>query len=126
MVVATLWALGASLYIALMPVSVQGVRDVLLRDSGKVVEAFIREQPWYEAHAPWGVLWLVFFCGFYLLAAWVAWRGNYLTLAIMSATGLALSIITGFSIGSAYLPAALGLFVGALIFLSSRLLSTRC
>ncbi len=123
---AATWAVGVSLYIFSSPVSVHGVTDLVLRDSSTVVEAFTREQSWYEVQGLSGTLWLVFLSGLYLLAVRVAWRGHHVALAIMSVTAVALSIVTGFSIGSAYLPAALGLFIGALMFLSSKLLRTRC
>ncbi len=124
--IAATWAVGASLYIFSSPVSVHGVTDLMLRDSSTVVEAFTREQSWYEAQGLWGILWLVFFSGLYLLAVRVAWRGNHTALAIMSVTAVALSIVTGFSIGGAYLPAALGLFIGTLMFFSSKLLRAQC
>ena len=94
----------------------------MLRDTSTVVEVFSREQSWYEAQGLWGILWLVVFSGLYLLAVRVAWRGNHITLAIVSVTAVALSIVTGFSIGAAYLPAAFGLFIGTLMFLVSKLL----
>jgi hypothetical protein len=120
--IAATWAVGASLYIFSSPISIHGVTDVLLRDGSTVVEAFTREQSWYEAQGLWGTLWLAFFGGLYLLAVRVAWKGNYTALASMSVTAVALSIVTGFSIGGAYFPAALGLFIGSLMFLSSKLL----
>ena len=89
-------------------------------DSSAVVEFFTRQQSWYEAQGLWGVIVLVIFSGFYLLALRVAWRGKYRALAVMGVVAVALSIVTGFSIGAAYLPAALGLFIGALVLLSSR------
>ncbi len=62
--IAATWAIGASLYILSSPVSVHGVTDLMLRDSSTVVEAFTREQSWYEARGLWGILWLVFSVGF--------------------------------------------------------------
>jgi hypothetical protein len=124
--IAAIWAAGASLYIFSSPVSVHGVKELLLRDSSTVVEVFTREQSWYEAQGLWGTFGLVFFSGLYLLAVRVAWKGNHIALAILSVTAIALSIVTGFSIGGAYLPAALGLFIGALMFISSRLLREQC
>jgi hypothetical protein len=93
----------------------------MLRDSATVVEEFAREQSWYEAQGLWGVLWLVIFSGLYLLAVRLAWRGNINALASVSATAIALSIVTGFSIGGAYLPAALGLLIGTVVFLLSKI-----
>jgi len=119
--IAATWALGASLYIFFSPVSVHGVSSVMLRDSTIVLEDFAREQSWYEAQGLWGVLWLVIFSGLYLLAMRVAWRGNIKALAIVSAIAIVLSIVTGFSIGGAYLPAALGLLIGTVTFILSRL-----
>ena len=118
--ISALWAVGASLYIFFSPVTMSGVTGTLRRGSGEVVEVFTRQQSWYEAQGLWGVFVLVIFSGFYLLAVRLAWRGKYGVLAILSVIAIGLSIVTGFSIGAAYLPAALGLFVGALLLLSSR------
>jgi len=124
--IAATWAVGASLYIFSSPVSVHGVTELMLRDSSTVMEVFTREQSWYEAQGLWGVSWLVIFSGLYLLAVRVAWKGNHKVLAILSVTAIALSIVTGFSIGGAYLPAALGLFIGMLMFFSSKLVRAQC
>jgi len=102
------------------------VTDLILRDSSTVVEAFTQRQSWYQAQGLWGFLSLVFFSGLYLLAVRLAWSGNHIALAIMSVTAVALSIITGYSIGGAYLPAALGLLIGTLMFLSSKRLRSQC
>ncbi len=118
--IAASWAVGASLYIFFSPVTISGVRGTMRRDSTEVVEFFTRQQSWYEAQGLWGVIVLVIFSGFYLLALRVAWRGKYRALAVMGVVAIALSIVTGFSIGAAYFPAALGLFIGALVLLSSR------
>ena len=120
MAIATAWAVGASLYIFFSPVTISGVRGTVRRDLSEVVEVFTRQQSWYETQGLWGVIVLVIFGGFYLLALRVAWRGKYRALAIMGVVAVALSIVSGFSIGAAYLPAALGLFIGALLLLSSR------
>lgn len=123
--IAASWAVGGSLYIFSSPISVHGVTGLMLRDSSTVVDTFTRDQSWYEAQGLWGVLWLVVFSGLYLLAVRVAWRGNYIALAIMSLLAVALSIVTGFSIGRVYLPAALGLLIGASMLLSSERLRSQ-
>ena len=123
---AATWAVGASLYVFSAPVSMHGVTGLILRDSSTVVETYTREQSWYEAQGLWGILWLVVFSGLYFVAVRVAWRGNYIALTIVSVIAVALSIVTGFSIGGAYLPAALSLFIGTMMFLSSRLLRAQC
>ena len=92
----------------------------LRRDSNEVVEVFTRQQSWYEAQGLWGVLVLLIFSGLYILAVRMTWTGKYKTLAFLSVLAIGLSIVTGFSIGAAYLPAALGLFVAALLLISSR------
>lgn len=123
--IAATWAVGASLYIFSVPVSGHGVTGVMMPNSGIVVEAIAKEQSWYETHGLWGTLWLVFFSGLYLLAIQVAWSGNYTGLAIISVIAVALSVVTGFSIGGAYLPAGLGLFIGTVMLLSSKLVRAR-
>ena len=123
--VAASWAVGASIYIFFSPISVHGVTSLMLRDSSTVVETFTRDQSLYEAGGVWGILWLVVFSGLYLLAVRVAWRDNLVALMVVTVIAVALSIITGFSIGRVYLPAALGLFIGTLMFLSSKLLRSQ-
>ena len=119
--IAAAWAIGASLFIMFSPISGQGVKTSgVFGEPNSVVETFTTEQSWYEAQGPWGVLVLVIFAGLYLLAVRLAWRSRYSALAILSVVAVALSIVTGFSIGGVYLPAALGLFVGSLMLLSSR------
>ena len=117
---AAAWAVGVSLYILVSPVTISGVTGTLRQDSGEVLEVFTRQQSWYEAQGLWGVLVLVIFSGFYLLALRVAWKGKYRVLAVMGVVAIALSVVTGFSIGGAYLPSALGLFIGALVLLLSK------
>ncbi len=116
---AATWAVGASLYIFFSPVTTSGVTGILRRDSSEVVEFFTRQQSWYETQGLWGVIVLIIFSGLYILAVRVAWRGKYGALTIMGVVALALSIVSGFSIGGAYLPAALGLLIGALVLLAS-------
>lgn len=113
------WAVGASLYIFLSPVTISGVTGTRWRDSSEVVEAFTRQQSWYEAQGLWGVFVLVIFSGLYISAVRLAWRGKYRALAILSVFAFGLTVVTGFSIGGAYLPAALGLIIGALVLLLS-------
>jgi len=101
---AAVWAVGASLYVFFSPVMTS-------RGSSS----------WYEAQGLWGVLVLAIFCGLYILAVRLAWSAKYRALVILSVLAIGLSIVTGFSIGAAYLPAALGLFVGALVLLIESL-----
>jgi hypothetical protein len=61
----------------------------------------------------------------YLLAVRWAWRGKHVALAMISLVAVALSIISGFSIGGLHLPGALALFFGAMVLLSSKLLRAR-
>ena len=123
--IAAIWAAGASLYIFSSPVSVHGVTGIVSRNTGTDVEIFTREQSWFEAQGLWGTFWLVLFVALYLLAVRVAWKDKHLLLALISLTAIALSIVTGFSIGGAYLPAAIGLFIAALMLLSTRLFGTQ-
>jgi hypothetical protein len=123
--IAACWATGASLYIFSAPVSMHGVTSRSVRGSSTIVETFTKEQSWYEAQGLWGVIVLVVFAAVYLLAVRLAWRGRHVAVTVVSLVAVALSIISGFSIGAIYLPGALGLFVGAIILLSSKVLSNR-
>jgi hypothetical protein len=113
--IAAVWAVAASLFILFSPTTVSGVTATLRHDSSEVVEVFTRQQSWYAAQGIWGILVLVIFCALYILAVRLAWVGKYRALIFLSVIAIGLSILTGFSIGAAYLPAALGMFVGALV-----------
>lgn len=102
--VACAWAVGTSVFVA----------------TSRVAEA--HDQPWFQAHGPWGMAWLFLFCGLYLLAVRLAWQGKYAAQAGVAIAAVALSVITGFSIGGAYLPAALALGLSTLVLAASRLL----
>ena len=125
-VIAASWATGASLYIFFSPISAQVVTARRVFGASRdIVEIFTREQTWYEAQGFWGICVLAIFTGLYLLAVRLAWRRRYTALAMLSVIAIALSIVAGFSIGAAYLPAALGLMVGTLLLASSKLLGSQ-
>lgn len=124
--IAAAWAVGASLYIFSMPVTMRGVTGFMMPNSGSVLETPTTEQSWYAAHGLWGTFLLVFFSGLYLVAIRAAWTGHHVSLAIISVAAVVLSVVTGFSIGGAYLPAALGLLIGSVMFLSSKLVRAQC
>ncbi len=124
--IAALWAIGASFYILFAPISGQGVTSRRnFGESGSVVEIFTTKQTWYEAQGLWGIFVLVIFASICLLAVHLAWRNNYMALTILSVIAIALSVVAGFSIGGLYFPAAAGLLIAALIFLSARLIGSR-
>jgi hypothetical protein len=115
---AVVWAIGASFYILISPLYGQGVSFRLnIGAADGVIRTFTTEQSWYEAQGLWGILVLVIFSALYLLGARFAQRRNYISLTILGGFAIALSIISGFSIGGLYFPAAISLFIGALIFL---------
>ena len=92
--VAAAWALGASIYIATTLIEL----------------------------GPIGIAWLLVFCGLYLLALRFAWRASPGALAGIAIAAVALSVITGFSIGRAYLPGAFALVLSTLLLATSRVL----
>ena len=77
------------------------------------------------ALGPIGAAWLFAFCGLYLLALRFAWRVNPAALAGFALAATALSVITGFSIGSAYLPGVLALVLSTLFLATSRVLQNQ-
>jgi len=117
---AALSAVGASLLIFFTPQTITIESATTVPGGTGVVERFTQRQSWYQAQGLWGSIVLVLFAGFYLLAYRSAVKGNFLALAIMSIVGIALTFISGFSIGLFYLPAAVGLFIGMLLMVVSR------
>ena len=117
---AAVWAVGVSLYIFFTPMNVSGVTGAMTRNSDEILKFFTRQQSWYEAQGPGGVIALAVFSGVYLLALGVTWKRNYQALAIICAIAVALTVIAGFSIGVAYVPAALGLLIATPMLLSSK------
>ena len=117
---AALSAVGASLLIFLIPQTITIETATTVAGGAGVVERFTEQQSWYQVQGLWGSLVLVLFAGFYLLAYRSALKENFLTLVVMSLAGIALTYITGFSIGLFYFPAAAGLFLGMLLMVVSR------
>jgi len=117
---AALWAVGASLFIFLIPQTITIESATPVPDGTGIGERFTEQQSWYQAQGLWGSLVLVLFAGFYLLAYRSALKANYTALALMSLVGIALTIITGFSIGLFYFPAAAGLLLGMLLMVFTR------
>jgi hypothetical protein len=105
--VAAAWAVGTSVFVATARVATPN------------------DQLWFQAHGPFAALWLFLFCGLYLLAARFAWRGNHAALASAALAAVALSVITGFSVGGAYLPAAIALGLSALVLTAARMMEER-
>lgn len=118
--IAALSAVGASLLIFFTPQTITIESSTTVANGTGVVERFTQKQSWYQAQGLWGSLVLVLFAGFYLLAYRSSVKGNFLALAIMSIVGIALTFVSGFSIGPFYLPAAVGLFIGMLLMVVSR------
>jgi len=112
---ATVWAIAASLYIFFAPVTIHSVTATTVSGGLDTVEESTSELSWYKVQGLWGSIVLLLFAGLYGLAARLAWRAAYLPLGILSVLALALTYLAGFSIGLAYLPAAIGLFIGALL-----------
>ena len=92
--VAAAWALGASIYVATSRIEL----------------------------GPIGIAWLFVFCGLYLLALRFAWRVSPAALAGFALAAIALSMITGFSIGRAYVPGAFALVLSTHLLATSRML----
>jgi hypothetical protein len=118
--IAALWAIGASLYIFFAPLTIQEITATTVPGEPQVAEEFTTVTSWYKVQGLWGSFLLVLFAGLYVLGVVLARRSRYGYLGILCAVALLLSYLAGLSIGLLYLPAALLMSLGAVFMFLSR------
>ncbi len=119
-IAAAIWTLGISLYIVLMPTETQkythrlSADGTMLRQEEHSTTSLLRREGWIGLFA--FVLWplsLPIMIG--ITGARAAWQHKQGLLWGMAGAMLVFSFLAGFSIGGAFMPAAGGLFVAALL-----------
>jgi hypothetical protein len=112
--IAAIWALAVSLLFFFLPQRVEIQEATLVPGETTEVETVIEEKSFYEIQGLWGTVVLVLFAGFYAVPLRFVASNKRLLLVTWGLLALALSYITGFSIGLWYLPSALLLLAGSL------------
>lgn len=116
------WAVGIGIWMIAIPLRVS--EQIALSESGSSLGQVFNEYQvsFYSVQGVWGIFILVLFALLYGSSAWLYIRSRH---GLASATGSAALILTylaGFSIGPAYLPAALAT-LAALILIALRYLN---
>jgi hypothetical protein len=117
---AAMWAIGTGLWFALSPFTVQ----VTATSTGGATSSRIitRQISFYQAQGAWGIFVLVVFgllysSGFYFYRIGRRWLAS-----LGSALALMLTSLAGFSVGPAYLPAAVALMVALALILYTTIM----
>ncbi len=109
---ATIWAIGASIYLLLSPTTIQEVIATSSADGSQTIEELSRQVSFYEVQGVSGVIALFIFALLYSSTAYLAWRNRLVALALASSLAIMLTLLAGFSIGLLYIPALLTVAVG--------------
>ena len=115
------WCLLVGVLIWNSPVVSTGIE---FRQDAEGTETFERvEERAFWDHSTLGVVPLVIPVLLAAWALWAAWRRTTPGLAVATLCLLVYCIVTGFSIGGAYMPAGLGLLVATLMEVLSRVMA---
>jgi hypothetical protein len=113
-------AVLASLYILFTPLDVQILTATGDSGGSEIAHEATIRQSWYQVQGPWGIIVLLIVSGLYSWGYYLARKGVYLWLGVLSLGLLSLSYLAGFSIGVLYFPAALVLLLGTGLLIFSR------
>ena len=106
------WCLGVGVWIWIAPIRGEGVGSSAYTDSSGVVQTTAYRFSTTASFADHSLLGPVPLLIPFMIAGvgvWGAWRGRWLPLAIATAIMLVFVFLTGFSIGSGYVPAVAAL-----------------
>jgi hypothetical protein len=120
---AALWAVGAGLWLALRPYTI----EVTTASTGGAAagETFYRQVSFYEVQGAWGLFVLVVFALLYT-SGFFFFRSGRRWLAVLGTTlALALTVLAGFSIGPAYLPGAVAAMIAVALILFTAIMPPR-
>lgn len=124
-VFAALWSLGGSIYLLASPVSIHERRAESTANGSEFVEEVNKQASWYEVQGLWGVIVLLIFALLFSSAAFFAFKGKYIALAVTSFLAVTLTFLAGLSVGPIYLLAVFAVLAGWLMLGLARLFRRR-
>jgi len=120
---AALWAVGAGLWLALSPYTV----EVTTASTGGAAtgETFYRHVSFYAVQGAWGLFVLVVFALLYT-SGYFFFRSGRHWLAVLGTTlALVLTALAGFSVGPVYLPGAVAAMIAVALTLFTAIMPPR-
>jgi hypothetical protein len=114
-ILSALWALTAGFIILLRPLTVNEQVAQQVAGSSGSTETVTRQVSWFAVQGVWGIVVLLLFTLIFAVGAFASIRDRSLLLAAASLTALALTYLSGFSIGMYYLPSAAAVVLGWVI-----------
>ncbi len=118
------WCLAVGVWIWTTPVRSSGVALTMGPAGTRVVERV--EYHSFSEISGFGIAPLVVPVALAACALWVAWRQHVVGLALVALIFIGFCVVAGFSIGGAYVPAAVGLFVATVLGAAGRGRAPEC
>ena len=115
LIFAGVWALSIGIWMIATPLQVSEL--IAVSESGSNLEPAVHEYQvsFYSVQGVWGLFILLVFALLYGASAWLYLRGRQGTALVAGSAALVLTYLAGFSVGPAYLPAALATLVAVVI-----------
>ena len=112
---AGIWAVGIGVWMIATPLHVSEI--IAAGENGSSLEQAINEYQvsFFSVQGMWGVFILLVFALLYGVSALLYIRGRQSTILVTGPAALALTYLAGFSVGPAYLPAALATLAALII-----------
>jgi hypothetical protein len=107
-------AAAASFCIALAPLTISS-QTAQFDGGDQILIETTHQASWFSVQGVWGILVLLLFTMIFAVGAFASIRGWLTLLAAASLFGIALTYLSGFSIGMFYLPSAAAVILGWVI-----------
>ncbi len=121
---AGVWAVGIGFWMIATPLHVSEV--IAVSERGSSLEQAINEHQvsFYSVQGMWGITILLVFALLYGVSAWLYVRDRQGAALVTGSAALVLTYLAGFSVGPAYLPAALAT-LAAVVIIALRFIGRR-
>lgn len=118
------WAVGIGIWMIATPLRVSEL--IAVGESGSSLDPAINEYQvsFYSVQGMWGIFILLVFALLYGVSAWLYIRGRQGNALVTGTAAMVMTYLAGFSVGPAYLPAALAT-LAALIIIALRYFGRR-
>ena len=120
--VAALWAIIAGFWLALSPYTIEEITASGVADGAVTTEVHSKQVSFYAVQGAHGIFVLVAFALLYSSGLYFLRIGRPWLAVIGNALALTLTLLAGFSVGPAYLPAALAAMVGTALILFTTIM----
>jgi hypothetical protein len=119
---AALWSVGAGLWLTLSPYTIEGIAATVIPGAAAETSTFSRQVSFYQVQGAWGIFVLFVFALLYSSGFYFFRRGRRWLATLGSVLALLLTFLAGYSVGPAYLPAAVAVMVALALILYTAIM----